>query len=549
MQRSLLCVALVLACATPSLGGSSYTPNLNLRGGMFRLGGFLRTNSFGNLDSPNLVAPEGKVVFDEIKTLMAGEGLSESAIGAFKQAYEALVRGDDGMIAEISITPAEDLPTLADVSTDVPDDKVKELLGKTVVMKLNGGLGTGMGLEKAKSLLPVKGDQSFLDLIAKQVEYFAKNKGDVRQMFMNSFSTSADTKEALKGHPSIIAGDWEVVQNKVPKIHAETLRPCKFPAEPKMEWCPPGHGDLYPSLAGSGALKKLLDAGVKYMFVSNSDNLGATLDLSLLNFFAESDKSFVMEVCERTASDKKGGHLAVRKQDGQLLLRESAQCTEEDEPAFQDTNKHKYFNTNNLWIRLDKLQEVLDKHDGVVPLPMIKNSKTVDPKDDNSAKVFQLETAMGAAIESFAGAGAIVVGRERFAPVKTCADLLRVRSDAYEVTEDCRLVLVKECAGTPPAVDLDKKIYKKVQGLDQMLACGEVPSLKACKTLSVKGKVVLEKGTAFKGDVKIVNPTDEWCVLKSGTYCDETVNLDAPNVDKLSADQLKEMVKKLQVAA
>eukprot|EP00961_Rhodomonas_salina_P023712 318632-Rhodomonas_salina.1 len=55
--------------------------------------------------------------------------------------------------------------------------------------------------------------------------------------------------------------------------------------------------------------------------------------------------------------------------------------------------------------------------------------------DGDSAKVFQLETAMGAAIESFAGAGAIVVGRERFAPVKTCADLLRfvsasLRADA-----------------------------------------------------------------------------------------------------------------------
>jgi len=82
----------------------------------------------------------------------------------------------------------------------------------------------------------------------------------------------------------------------VPKIQADTLRPAKFPANPAKEWCPPGHGDLYPSLAGSGELKKLLDAGVKYMFVSNADNLGATLDLNLLSFFVDSDKSFIMEV-------------------------------------------------------------------------------------------------------------------------------------------------------------------------------------------------------------------------------------------------------------
>merc|ERR1719183_3206305 len=249
------------------------------------------------------------------------------------------------------------------------------------------------------------------------------------------------------------------------------MKPAKWPANPAKEWCPPGHGDLYPALAGTGMLDQLLKDGVKYMFVSNSDNLGATLDIDLLNYFADSDKSFIMEVCTRT---------------------------DEDEKEFQNTDKHKYFNTNNLWIRLDKLKEVLDANNGVVPLPMIKNSKTVDPGDGASPKVFQLETAMGAAIESFKGAGAVVVDRSRFAPVKTCADLLRVRSDAYEVTEDFRLVLSADCNGKPPVVDLDSKIYKKVAGLDKMLEQGGLPSLKHCSKLSVKGKVILEPGITFK---------------------------------------------------
>uniref|UniRef100_A0A7S4UUR8 UTP--glucose-1-phosphate uridylyltransferase n=1 Tax=Guillardia theta TaxID=55529 RepID=A0A7S4UUR8_GUITH len=494
-------------------------------------------------------APEGKVdlsysdvqrlrggvqiIFDDIRKLMEEEKLSESAIRAFQQAYEALVRGDDGMISERMISPALDLPMLADIKqASIPDDKVKALLGQTVILKLNGGLGTGMGLEKAKSLLEVKGSETFLDFIAKQVLHFRKTKGDVRSMFMNSFSTSADTKDALKGHPELVQGGWEVVQNKVPKIDAESLRPAKWPANPTKEWCPPGHGDLYPSLAGSGMLDSLLKDGVKYMFVSNSDNLGATLDLELLNFFAQSDKSFLMEVCERTEADKKGGHLAVRKQDGRLLLRESAQCPPDDEKAFQDVSKHKYFNTNNLWIRLDKLKEVLDKNNGVVPLPMIKNAKTVDPSDSKSAAVFQLETAMGAAIESFDNSGAIVVDRSRFAPVKTCADLLRVRSDAYDVTEDSRLVLSAECKGQPPVVDLDKKEYKTMSGLDKMLSKGDVPSLKHCKKLTVKGKVALEKGITFKGEVTIVNPTAEWRILKAGVYENQTVEL-GENSEKL----------------
>lgn len=120
-----------------------------------------------------------------------------------------------------------------------------------------------------------------------------------------------------------------------------------------MEWCPPGHGDLYAALLGSGKLDALLEEGIKYMFVSNSDNLGATLDTQLLKYFADSGAPFMMECCERTANDKKGGHLAVRKADSQLILREAAQCPDEDEDKFQDISTHKYFNTNNLWIDLE----------------------------------------------------------------------------------------------------------------------------------------------------------------------------------------------------
>ena len=168
---------------------------------------------------------------------------------------------------------------------------------------------------------------------------------------------------------------------------------------------------------------------------------------------------------------------------------------------------------------------MLDNNNGVVPLPMIKNSKTVDPGDDKSPAVFQLETAMGAAIESFKGAGAVVVDRSRFAPVKTCADLLRVRSDAYEVTPDFRLVLSADCNGKPPVVDLDKKVYKKVSGLDKMLEKGDVPSLKGCEKLSVKGKVQLEAGIVFKGKVSITNSDDEWKVLKAGTYENQDITM------------------------
>merc|ERR1719169_421208 len=103
-----------------------------------------------------------------------------------------------------------------------------ELLKETVVLKLNGGLGTGMGLDKAKSLLPVTGGNTFLDLIAKQVDFMKKKYSmpDLKFMLMNSFSTSKDTLEALAKYTDLGTGaDLEFVQNKAPKVTTEDKTP------------------------------------------------------------------------------------------------------------------------------------------------------------------------------------------------------------------------------------------------------------------------------------------------------------------------------------
>jgi phosphoglucomutase len=250
------------------------------------------------------------------------------------------------------------------------------------------------------------------------------------------------------------------------------------------------------------------------MFVSNSDNLGATLDLDILTYFAKADAPFMMECCERTANDKKGGHLAKRNSDGQLILRESAMCADEDEEAFQDITKHRYFNTNNLWIRLDKLKEIIDANGGFIPLPMIKNKKTVDPKDDSSQEVVQLETAMGAAIECFKGATAIVVPRTRFAPVKKCNDLLLLRSDAY-ILKDNKPVLNPVCGGKAPTMSLDSKKYKLVGALEDATE-GGVPSLVQCEKLKISGFVRMSRGTKFVGSVSITNNSSEAKFVPTG---------------------------------
>ncbi|CAM9937518.1 unnamed protein product, partial [Heterosigma akashiwo] len=192
--------------------------------------------------------------------------------------------------------------------------------------------------------------------------------------------------------------------------------------------------------------------------------------------------------------------------------------------CFQDITRHQYFNTNNLWIRLDKLKEAIDAAGGLIPLPMIKNAKTVDPQDGNSTPVFQLETAMGAAIECFAGAGAVVVPRNRFAPVKKCNDLLMLRSDAYVVTEDHRPVLAPERNGVAPVIDLDSKKFKLVQQLEEATMMG-VPSLIKCDRLKVKGTVYFNSRVAFEGNVSIENNSGEPKMLPPGLYKDTKVDL------------------------
>lgn len=437
-----------------------------------------------------------------IQTKMRAGGVATATIDTFLAAVAKVAAGERGQIPESTIEPVAELPALASLPAAGSD--AGQLLNQLAVIKLNGGLGTGMGLDRAKSLIKVKGEDTFLDFIAKQILHLRAQSGAPNLAFylMDSFSTQADTLAYLAKYPTLaIDGELDFLQSKVPKLDAKTLLPVTWPAAPEMEWCPPGHGDLYPSLLGCGLLDKLLARGIKFLFVSNSDNLGATVDLRLLNHFATSGNSFLMEVATRTAADRKGGHLARRQADGRLLLRESAQCPAADETQFQDITRHRFFNTNNLWIRLDHLKAELEKRGGVLPLALITNTKTVDPRDAASPKVIQIESAMGAAIECFAQTGAVVVPRSRFAPVKSTSDLLALRSDAYRLTEEYVLTLAESRNGQPPVIDLDSKHYKLVADFEAAFPHG-TPSLIHCESLKVTGKKIFPANLVLQGKVE-----------------------------------------------
>jgi len=334
---------------------------------------------------------------------MRAGGVHPVAVDVFSHYYRQLETGATGLLLESDLQPLTDPPRLTDLDLDATSGQTA--LASTVVVKLNGGLGTSMGMERAKSLLEVRDGLSFLDLVAHQVLQ-ARERHGVRLplVLMNSFRTRDDTLQALAAYPDLSVGDLplDFVQNREPKLRADDLTPVEWPTDPGLEWCPPGHGDLYTALSASGLLTQLLDDGYRYAFVSNADNLAATADAKVAGWFASSGAPFASEVCRRTAADRKGGHLAVRTSDGQLVLRESAQTAPQDASSFADITVHRYFNTNNLWLDLTALADRLAEGEGVLHLPLIRNAKTVDPTDPNSPKVIQIESAMGAAVEVFA---------------------------------------------------------------------------------------------------------------------------------------------------
>jgi UTP--glucose-1-phosphate uridylyltransferase len=431
---------------------------------------------------------------------MRAEGLPKIAIDTFAHYEQRLREGEHGMLPEAELEPLSDLPS----SDDLPEAD-GSVLGQVVVLKLNGGLGTSMGMTKAKSLVEVKDGHTFLDVIVRQVLHLREQSGaQIPLLLMNSFATREDTLEALERYPELSTEGLplDFVQGKVPKLLADGFEPVSWPDDSALEWAPPGHGDVFTSLATSGMLATLLERGYEYLFLSNSDNLGAALEPRILDWFAREQLPFLSEVVDRTEGDRKGGHLARRRDGGGLVLRETAQVPDEDQEAFEDVERHRFFNANNIWVNLRALQAALEERGGVLGLPMIVNRKTVDPNDPSSPEVLQLETAMGAAIGVFEGAAALRVPRSRFVPVKTTNDLLSLRSDAYVIAEGMAVHLAPERRGTPPLVDLDPDFYKLVGDFEPRFPEG-APSLVGCDALTVRGDVTFGRDVVVRGEVVV----------------------------------------------
>ncbi len=430
---------------------------------------------------------------------MREHGAPAAAIRTFLHHYDALVAGGEGTLPDRDLAPVDHVDALDDLGA--PHDP--DALNRTVVVKLNGGLGTSMGLTAPKSLIEAKDGLTFLDVVARQVLALRRRHGArLPLVLMNSFHTREDSLAALAGHAGLVADvPPDFLQHQEPRLLASDLTPVTRPDRPALEWCPPGHGDVYTALLTSGMLATLRERGYRHAFLSNVDNLGAVLDPRILAWVTAQRIPFLMEVVTGTEADRKGGHIARRRADGRLVLRETAQVPAGDEDSFRDVARWRYYNTNSLWVDLGALEDLLARGDGVIDLPLIVNRKHEDPADAATPEVVQLETAMGAAIGAFEGARALHVPRARFAPVKTTDDLLVLRSDALVLAEDGR---VEPAAGVGelPFVELDPAHYRRLGDFERRFPAS-APSLAGAQRLVVRGDVTFGHGVVVRGSVRL----------------------------------------------
>jgi len=381
----------------------------------------------------------------------------------------------------------------------VPYDKLPtqfnhQHLDKLAVLKVNGGLGTSMGMTGAKSALEVKDDMTFLDLTVRQIEHLnTTHKVDVPLILMTSFNTHEDTLRIIKKYANQQLRITTFNQSRYPRILKEGLLPApKAAGDDKDNWYPPGHGDLYNALLHSGVLDQLIAEGKEYLFVSNSDNLGAVVDQAILEHMIESGAEFIMEVTDKTKADVKGGTLI--DYDGQIRLLEIAQVPSDHVEDFKSIRKFKIFNTNNLWINLKALKRVMS--DEGMDLEIIINPKAMG---DGQA-VIQLETAAGAAIKHFKGHG-VNVPRSRFLPVKSCSDLLLIKSDIYSLEHGHLVLNPSRVFDTIPVIKLSDH-FKKIAQFQRRFK--KIPHIIELDHLTVSGDVYFGRNITLRGTVIVV---------------------------------------------
>ncbi|KAL7913122.1 UTP-glucose-1-phosphate uridylyltransferase [Trichoderma velutinum] len=402
---------------------------------------------------------------------------------------------------------------------DLANTESVQFLSKLAVLKLNGGLGTSMGCVGPKSVIEVRDGMSFLDLSVRQIEYLNRTYNvNVPFILMNSFNTNDDTAAIIKKYEGHNVDILTFNQSRYPRIYKDSLLPVPKSFNSSItEWYPPGHGDVFESLYNSGILDQLLERGIEIIFLSNVDNLGAVVDLRILQHMVETKAEYIMELTNKTKADVKGG--TIIDYEGSVRLLEIAQVPKEHVNEFKSIKKFKYFNTNNIWLNLSAIKRVVENNE--LAMEIIPNGKTIpgDKKGESDISILQLETAVGAAIRHFNNAHGVNVPRRRFLPVKTCSDLMLVKSDLYTLKHG-QLQMSAARFGDAPLIKLGSD-FKKVSDFQKHIP--SIPKVLELDHLTITGAVNLGRGVTLKGTVIIVATEGSTIDIPPGSILENVV--------------------------
>jgi UTP--glucose-1-phosphate uridylyltransferase len=428
------------------------------------------------------------------------------------------------------LLPFDSLERPSDVAT------IRSILSRLVVFKLNGGLGTSMGCTGPKSCMEVRAGETFLSLIVRQLAALNSKYGvDIPLVLMNSFNTEVQTKQTLEefsARTGISVTVHMFNQSRYPRLDAATNEPLAALGPDDLNfWYPPGHGNALECFVGSGLCGQLTAQGKEFCFLSNGDNLGATVDTAILARLASGEFEWLSEVTPKSEADVKGGTLVHIGPKGstEVHLLETAMVPPEGMTDFCSTRVFPTFHCNNLWFSLAAVAKKFQPG-ASLDLPVIVNRKSVGGRP-----VIQLETAVGCAVGSFRSAG-IKIPRSRFRPVKTTSDMLLLQSDCFSLClEDGTLT---QESPRLPEVRLGS-YHRAVADYAARFASGAFPSLRGCSRLIIDGDVTVGKGVVLKGNVVLVGPLGEETaaleIPEARTLSDAVVRVDADgamNVDK-----------------
>ncbi|KAK8569258.1 hypothetical protein V6N12_007788 [Hibiscus sabdariffa] len=266
---------------------------------------------------------------DSLKSAVASlPEISENEKNGFINLVSRYLSGEAQHIEWSKIqTPTDEVVVPYETLSPSPDDpaETKKLLDKLVVLKLNGGLGTTMGCTGPKSVIEVRNGLTFLDVIVIQIENLNSKYGcNVPLVLMNSFNTYDETLKIVDKYSYSNIEIHTFNQSQYPRLVVEDFTPLPSKGQHGKEGC--------------GKLDAFLSQGKEYVFVANSDNLGAIVDLKILNHLIQNKNEYCMEVTPKTLADVKGGTLI--SYEGKVQLLEIAQVPDEHMELLRLQDRH-----------------------------------------------------------------------------------------------------------------------------------------------------------------------------------------------------------------